>query len=215
MGEAMTITGAVFTIIGGLDAFPRRLAAREIGARGGAFRRGLSRRTDILVFGHRAIYSWSQERILSRLKDAKTFGARPISENAFLRFLGLRGDRETPRQLSRHAMIDESGLASEIFDVLALFDAFEVPHEPFGFSDLVAAKQFVRLLENGAEWSRVVRAVQSAGHTRTSSLRLECSDWNDVVARTGSSLTELDGQQILSLSHSDVESVDALFDEAE
>lgn len=214
----MKIAGAVLTIIGALDAVPRRLAAREIAAQGGTLRRGLTR-TEILVFGHRAIHSWRPDRILSRLEEAKAVGAHPISENAFLRLLGLRRDREAPRQLSRQAMLKQSGLAGETFDVLALFDAFDFSEPPFGFCDLVAAKQFARLLDNGAEWPTLVRAIRSAGHKppedSISSLRLECSAWNHVVVRNGSTLAELNGQQILSLAHSDGECIDKLFDEAE
>lgn len=213
----MQIAGAVLSIIGALDAFPRRLAASEIAAQGGTLRRGLSRRTDILVFGHRAFHSWRPDRILSRLEECKTVGAHPISENAFLRLLGLRGDSKVLRQLSRQAMIDQSGLSSEAFDVLVLFDAFDFSEPPFGFRDLVAAKQFARVLDNGAEWPTLIRTIRSVGHTPSaiSSLRLECSPWNDVVVRNKSILVELNGQLILSLAHSDGEGVDELFDGAE
>jgi len=212
----MQIAGAVLTITGALDAFPRRLAAREIAAQGGTLRQRLSRRTDILVFGHCAIHSWQPDRILSRLEECKSVGAHPTSENAFLRLLGLREDSKGPRQHSRQAMIDQSGLSAKTYDVLALFDAFDFSECPFGFRDLVAAKQFAQLLDKGVEWPTLIRTIRSVAPSASlSSLRLECSAWNDVVVRDDSNLAEVNGQQLLWLGHSDAKGVEELFDEAE
>jgi tetratricopeptide (TPR) repeat protein len=213
----MTVKGAVFAIIGALDAFPHRLAAREIEARGGKLRRGVSRSTDIAVVGHRLVQTSTAERILKRLEEARTAGASLISERAFLRLLGLAHESEDHRQLSAEDIRQKSGLDAETFDLLRLFDVFDVSEAPFGFRDLVAAKQCAGLIRDGVEWFALVRAIQTQSPISSdgglSQVRLERSDWNGVLMRAGDALTELSGQHILALPE-EVDSVDELFETA-
>ena len=213
----MKVEGAVFAIIGALDAFPHRLAARAIEAGGGTLRRGVSRGTDIAVIGHRLVQNVGADRILRRLDEARGAGARLISERAFLRLLGLARETEGERQLSTGDLLEKSGLDRDSFDLLRLFDVFDVSEEPFGFRDLVAARQCAGLIRDGVEWIALVRAVQSRSPISPdgglSQIRLERSEWNQVLMRSGDALTELSGQHILALPE-ESDSVDALFEEA-
>jgi tetratricopeptide (TPR) repeat protein len=213
----MQVEGTVFAIIGALDAFPHRLAAREIEARGGTLRRGVSRGTGFAVIGHRLAQTGTPARILRRLEEARSAGARLISERAFLRLLGLARESEGERQLSTADLLQKSRLARESFDLLRLFDVFDVAEEPFGFRDLVAARQCASLLRDGVEWIALVRAVQSRSPISSdgglSQVRLERSEWNHVLMRSGEALTELSGQHLLALPD-ELDSIDELFDQA-
>ena len=190
----MKVEGAVFAILGALEAFPRRLAVREIARRRGSIRRGISRRTSIAVFGHRAAQAWPAERILGRIEEARTAGAALISENAFLHLLALAPASATARQISTRQLLDQSGLDEETVERLRLFDAFEFSEEPYGFRDLVAAKQYARLIGEGLDWLGLLRAIRSgrvaAPSGSLASVRLERSG-SDVLMRAGEALTEL------------------------
>ncbi len=213
----MTVEGAIFAIIGALDAFPQRLAAREIEARGGALRRGVSRGTSVAIIGHRLVQKSDADRIDKRLQEARAAGATLISEHAFLRLLGLAREPEDHRQLSAAELMDKSGLDPASFDRLRLFDIFSVAEEPFGFRDLVVARQCAGLIRDGVDWITLIRAVQTRSPISSdgglSQVRLERSEWNRVLMRSGDALTELSGQLILDLPE-EADSVDALFDDA-
>jgi tetratricopeptide (TPR) repeat protein len=214
----MQVDGAAFVIIGALEAFPRRLAARVIVARGGSLQRGISKKTNVAVLGHRVVEDWVASRIAHRIEQARKAGATPISENAFLRLLGLTSEPEAARQVSSRNLTDQSGLNAETFDRLRLFDAFEFAEEPFGFRDIVAAKQYARLIGDGLDWLGLIRAIRSgrsAAGGNLANVRLERSSWNDVLVRDGTALTELSGQHLLALPPDDSDSADQLFEDAQ
>ena len=156
----MTIDGAAFAIIGALEAFPRRLAAREIKARGGELaprhlaadeirrlRPSPDGRADERTRIAGAIERGPEGR--RRRRSAKT----PFSAS-----LVLPRRRRAPRDLSTRQLVDQSRLDAETFERLRLFDAFESAEEPFGFRDLVAARQYARLAAEGVDWLGLVRA---------------------------------------------------------
>lgn len=209
----MEIEGAVVTILGALDALPRRLAARAVAARSGVLRRGLSRRTTIAVVGGRMAETWEAARIAGRLEQARALGAAVVSEQRLLELLGLVSRPADSRDLSRRILAERSGLDEAAFAYLALFDCFEAADEPFGFRDLVAAREYRRVLEEGADWLALVRAVRSRGG-RMSQIRLERTSWNGVAVREGGGIVELDGQRLFGFEPGG-EDADALFHEAE
>ncbi len=214
----MEIERATIAIIGALDAFPIRIAAREIAGKGGTYRRGVSRRTDLVVLGHRVIDTWKPERILERISKSKAAGARIISENAFLELLGLRSPIEEPRQFSRDEIVQRSNLSIETLDILLLFDVFDFPEPSLGFRGLLIAKQCAALLgDDGTKWPALIMAIRSAkiAGSQVTSLKLEWSEWKDVVARQENTIAEVSGQQLLSLNHPEEDQTDELLAEAE
>jgi tetratricopeptide (TPR) repeat protein len=214
----MKVEGAAFTLIGALDAFPHRLAARAIAAQGGILRRGLSRRTDIAVVGHRLIAAAKPERILHRLHEARHLGTHLVSENSFLRLMGLAEEPNAQRQVAAASLRQQAGLSAEMLGLLALFDMFEFGEEPFGFRDLVAAKQCGRLIADGVDWVALVRAVRARvgdlPDGGLASLRLERSGNRDVLMREGEALMDMSGQHILALPGDTADGADRLFEEA-
>ncbi len=213
----MSIDGAAFAIVGALEAFPRRLAAREIKAKGGVLHRGISRQTKFVVFGRRLIETASGDRILRRIGEALRAGALPLSENGFLTLLGLSEPPPGPREFSARQIVEQSGLDRELFERLVLFDAFESFEDPFSFRDLVAAKQYARLFTDGADWLDVARATakrRRAGVSGVSDIRLRRSGRSNVLIESGATVSELNGQLLLGIPAEDLDQAERLFEEA-
>ncbi len=209
----MAIDGAAFVILGALEAFPRRLAAREIKAKGGELRHGLSRRTRFAVFGHRLIGGSTAASVEARLNEARKTGARLLSENAFLRLLSLAEAPDGSRDLSARQIVEQSGLDRETFERLALFDAFESAEEPFGFRDLVAARQYAKLAVDGVGWLDLVRAARSR-EGGVANVRLKRAGGDVVMMESGGGLSDLSGQLRLALPGGDADAADRLFEKA-
>jgi tetratricopeptide (TPR) repeat protein len=207
--------GRTFGLIGGLAAFPRRLAAREIQAQGGNLQRGVSRRTTHLVFGRKLLDRSDLGKIEIRFRQETDKGRRLLSENGFLRALGLLDEAAAPT-LSRQSITEQSRLPGETFDLLALFDAFEHDTEPFSFRDLYLAKKYAGLIASGATWSTIARSVRRSGSVASlTALSLHAERFDAIYARSAEGFTELDGQVLLPLARVADEDLDELFAEAE
>ena len=201
----MKVEGRSFAILGALEAFPRRLAVREIAKRRGSLQRGISttHRNSRLRPSHGAGLA-GRAKIAHASSERESAGATLDQRErvpAIARPCAAIRDRAADL---RTAALDQSGLDAETFDRLRLFDAFEFSEEPFGFRDLVAAKQYARLIGEGLDWHGLVRAIRSgrvaAPGGSLANVRLERSSWNDVLMRDGAALTELSGQHLLALA---------------
>ncbi|TGR60227.1 O-linked GlcNAc transferase, partial [Mesorhizobium sp. M2D.F.Ca.ET.223.01.1.1] len=92
-------------------------------------RRGVTRRTTHVVFGRAllakaGLTKFGDAEIERRVKAERDAGRALISENGFLRLLGLMKAPEAS-SLSRQSLVDQSRLAGDDLDMLSLFDAFE------------------------------------------------------------------------------------------
>jgi tetratricopeptide (TPR) repeat protein len=208
------IQGASFGLIGALSAFPRRHVARAVEAAGGRLQRGTSRRATHAVFG-RSLLSRADEAEIARSAAAERRARRRlVSENAFLRALGLL-PALGPAQLSGSDLAEQSGLATADLELLALFDAFEHDAEPFSFRDLILARKYAGLIAGGAGWAAIARSVHRAGSPASLTARsLQVGVREAIHARVGDALSELDGQMLLDLG-AEPEEADALFAAAE
>lgn len=204
-----------FGLVGALEAFPRRLAAREVMRMGGDLQHGVTRRTTHAVFGRGLLARESDAHIEGRLD---VLGGRPLavlSENGFLRMLGLMAAPEAAA-VSGQSIIDQSRIEPGAFALLSLFDAFEHHAEPYSFRDLILARKYAGLLAGGANWGRIARSVRSSGPvTSLTALTLHTKDGEAIYARAGSGLTELDGQGLLPFDRIDDTEPEALFAFAE
>ncbi len=207
--------GKAYGLIGTLAAFPRRLARRAVEQQGGEFHDRISRRTTTVIFAHSLVNAMDEAAIEDRADREKAAGREILSENGFLRRIGvlLQPDSST---LSRQFLLDGAGMPSRIFDMLALFDGFEQDAEPFTFRDLILAKKYVMLLAGGATWSTIAKSVQrssSVGALTSISLHAEAND--GVYARHPEGLSELDGQTLLPLARPSAVELAELFALAE
>jgi tetratricopeptide (TPR) repeat protein len=191
---------ASFGIVGALRAFPQRLAARAVASRGGRLRRGVTRQTTRIVLGRKLLDRVPDHEIARRVDSLRDSGHRLLSENGFLRWLHMLDENDSAGGLSRQSLIDQSRLSPAVFDLLALFDAFEHDAEPFSFRDLILARKYAGLLAGGASWSAVVRSVHNAGPVASlTALSLHPGGGRRIYAAQGERHSELDGQGLLAL----------------
>lgn len=198
---------------------PRVAMAREVEARGGLVRRGVSRRTTHVVVGHDAVPLLDGERLQKRLRAARHSGAEPLSENAFLRMAGLLDEDDgLNRALPEDALIAQAGLDGETAELLALFDVVEPLAGRISFRDLVAAKQVRRLLDEGETLADIIgsatRIRRERGGRHLAQVRLARNLSGRLGLKIGEGFADLDGQMEMGLGGGNP-TVDDLFDVAE
>lgn len=206
-----------FGSVGALRAFPQRLAARAVAARGARLRRGTTRQTGRVVIGRKLLDKLSDAEIEAKVEMLRNAGLKLLSENGLLRWLHLL-DTPERSELSRQSLIDQSRLGAHTFDLLALFDAFEHDTEPFSFRDLILARKYAGLIAGGANWAAVVRSVHNAGPVASlTALSLHPDGPQKIYAAVGGARTELDGQGLLALepAEDDSEAYFTLAEDAE
>lgn len=209
------LAGMTFGLVGALEAFPRRLAAREVRRLGGDLQHGVTRRTTHVVFGRGLLARESDAHIEGRLEAIAGRALAVLSENGFLRMLGLMA-APVAAALPRQSIIDQSRIEPRALALLSLFDAFEHDDEPYSFRDLILARKYTGLQAGGANWGRIARSVRnSVPVTSLTALTLHTEDGEAIYARAGSGLTELDGQGLLPFDRTDDTEPEALFTQAE
>lgn len=198
----MQKSAAVFGIVGALNAFPRRLAAKALSGQRKRLRRGITRQTSHVVVGRRLL-TLGEAEIDRRLAPLAAADITLLSENGLLELLGLR---TAPQHtgLTRQSLLEQSRLDAAVFDRLALFDAFEHSVEPFSFRDLILSRKYAGLVAGGAGWWAIARAVHRAGPVSSlTALSLHPEDEATIYALDGAAKSELDGQRVLDLEPSD------------
>jgi tetratricopeptide (TPR) repeat protein len=209
------LAGKRFGIIGPLAAFSRRVAAKEVGRHRGQLRRGASRLTSHVVFGRRLLEKSTQAEIEERFDAETRTGRELVSENGFLRRLGLATTPESSA-MTAQALRDQSKLSERDLKLLSLFDAFEHDGEPYSFRDLILAKKYAGLVAGGANWMSIARSVHRSGPVASlTALSLHAEGSDAIYARHGEKLSELDGQMLLPLGRADDSELEDLFDQAE
>ncbi|UVC18377.1 tetratricopeptide repeat protein [Mesorhizobium onobrychidis] len=210
-------SGTVFGTIGALAAFPLRLAAREVERQQGQLRRGVTRRTNHVVFGRTLLAKAGDAEIERRADAERRAGRTLLSENGFLRLLGLMKAPEASA-LSRQSLIDQSRLAAVDLDLLSLFDAFEHDREPYSFRDLILARKYAGLIAGGASWGAIARSVHRSGPVASltaKSLAVGSQHGRPDAIYLEEGQSDLDGQLLFDLDAPDDDTLEELFAEAE
>jgi tetratricopeptide (TPR) repeat protein len=177
-------------------------------------RRGTSRRTTDAVFGRSLLAKVGDGRIAAMAEAERAAGRQLLSENGFLRWLGLARPGSAA-ELPRAALIEQSRLGAKDFDLLALFDAFEHDAEPFSFRDLILARKYAGLIAGGAGWGAIVRSVHRSGSPVSLAAKsLQTGGGTVIHVRNGDRLSETNGQLLLDFGEAP-EDADALFAAAE
>jgi tetratricopeptide (TPR) repeat protein len=187
-------------IVGALSAFPRRLAARAVQSKGSRLRRGNTRHTSTIVLGRTLLDKFSDTEIEGKVARLRETEASLLSENGFLRLLGLLAAPEQSN-LTWQSLLEQSKLDARAFDLLVLFDAFEHHAEPFSFRDLILSRKYAGLLASGATWGAIARSVHRSGPVQSlTALSLHPGGPRRIQALIGDQPAELDGQRILPLT---------------
>ena len=193
----MDLTGESIGVIGALKAFPLRVAARLVSEHGGHIHRGTLRGTTTAVVCG-SLLSHTSDVINVKVSAAKQVASVLRSESGLMRMLG-RAEPVGQSTIGRRALIEQSGLNSSAFDMLALFDAFEQDLEPFSFRDLILAKKYSGLIASGATWYDIAKAIHAGGPV-SSLTRLSLRTRGErIVSEDRFSVSELDGQRLLAL----------------
>jgi tetratricopeptide (TPR) repeat protein len=201
----------VFGLIGALEAFPRRLAARAAERSGGRLTRGTGRGTTHAVFGRRFLMRAGDDAVAARAAAERAAGRALVSERGLLRRLDLAPMPEG--SVSGDALAAQSGLSQDEIGLLALFDAFERDAEPFTFRDVILARKYAGLIAGGARWGAIARSIHRAGPPTSLTAKALQLDAGRIRARDAAGLCELDGQALLDLGPG--EDADTLFADAE
>jgi len=211
----MDLRGKTIGIVGALAAFPRRMAARGLEAHGALLRHGATRKTSHVVFGRRLLIRSSAAQIESRFDAIVAGGRIAVSEQGFLRWLGLAETPETA-SISLLSLREQSGLAGRDIQLLTLFDAFEHHEEPYSFRDVILARKYAGLIAGGADWFAIARSVHNAQTVSSlTAVSLQLGRSAGIFARRGELVTELDGQTLLALDEPEEDDTDLLFESAE
>ncbi|MER8479583.1 tetratricopeptide repeat protein [Mesorhizobium sp. M1163] len=211
------LAGTVFGIVGALAAFPLRLAAREVARQHGQLRRGVTRRTTHVVLGRMLLARAGDIEIERRVAAERAAGRRLVSENGFLRLLGLMKAPEAST-LSRQSLIDQSRLTGADLDLLSLFDAFEHDCEPYSFRDLILARKYAGLVAGGASWGAIVRSVHRSGPIASltaKSLNVGSQHGRADAIYLEGGQSEVNGQLLFDLGTQDDDTLEELFADAE
>lgn len=212
----MTLTaGHSFGIIGPLAAFPMRLAARAAEQAGSRLHRGARRQTTHVVIGRKLLEKEKDDRIAARLDDLWQGGAVLLSENGFLRALGLMAAPESA-SIDRRSLLDQSRLGEPDLDHLRLFDAFESDTEPFTFRDVILARKYAGLIAGGARWGDIARSIYRSGPVASLTAKsLQADSQGAIYARHDEGLADLSGQFLFGLDVDDATGLDDVFADAE
>jgi tetratricopeptide (TPR) repeat protein len=206
--------GHIFGLIGPLAAFPLRAVAREAERYGHGVHRGIRRRMTHLVIGRRLLAA-TDAAAGKRLQTALASGRSLLSENGFLRVLGLL-PAVTARTVDAQSLLAQSNIAENDFDLLRLFDAFECDGEPFTFRDLILARKYAGLIASGARPLDIARSVQKSGSIASlTSKTLHADRKGGVFASFDEGMGELTGQLLFDLGDDATDSEEAAFAEAE
>jgi tetratricopeptide (TPR) repeat protein len=211
------LAGRTVVFLGRLQRLSRRLAARCVVDRGGVSRRSLTRATDYAVFGGDARAWLTGDRLSGRIAAAERVGAVRLSEDGFLRRLGLLPPL-APETLSitREELARVGGLDRETLALFILLDVFEGEDDRFTFKSLGIARTAARLLDEGAPLDEVAHGLLMAGRQHgPRATALIRRPGGGIGLRWGDEVTELSGQLRLPLAEPRVFSVDELFEAAE
>jgi tetratricopeptide (TPR) repeat protein len=150
---------------------------------------------------------------LEALADRSDFA----SEMTLRRLLGLAdGTSREPRPYDADALCRLSGLDPELLFWLDLFDVLDGRQGHYGYRDLVAARQVVQLVQDGADFAAVVTAAIDLARrgVRLSETQLTQLASGEVARRVDGDLVALDGQYRLPLGEPQ-ESIDDVLAAAE
>ncbi len=204
-----------YGIVGPLAAFPLRLATRAAMRAGLRVHRGVRRQSTHAVIGRGLLARETAGRIEERISAARGSGRVLVSEDGFLRVLGLRTPSEGG-SIARQALLDQSRLAEVAFEFLRLFDAFESDAEPFTFRDVILARKYAGLLAGGAGWFDIARSIHRAGPVSSLTAKsLHADRQGGIYARHEHGLAELSGQLLFELERAGDLDLEDAFAEAE
>jgi tetratricopeptide (TPR) repeat protein len=204
---------------GRLAAMKREDAFALVRAKGGTPRRGLTRKTAILVVGELGWPLLPDGQPAKSLSLAKSYGVAIASERQFLEWAGKAIPDDQVRSYSASQISSLSTLPVEVIERLTTFGLLDGRDDRYGFRDLTAARQLAELLRSGVRLSTITKSLQAIRKwlpdAALSNLRLFPASSDAILVEHMKGRTDKTGQFVLPVGESQEEDADALFEQAQ
>ncbi len=193
----------------------RGVTTRRIGQLAHEVGLGLTRRpsaADIIVLARGTARSAVAEQGELRLKFRPKSRAQLVSERSFKSRIGLPASRTiADGRYSEDHVAKLAGLRVEQLRTLALYDVLSPIESGLSYTDLIVARAVGRLSGEGAAFPRIIAAALALDERgmSLSGVRLAKAPWGELVQVLDGGVAQVDGQLVLSLQGSDVNSDEA------
>src|SRR5205823_5107112 len=127
--------------------------------KGGAPRRGVTRKTSILVIGELGWPLLGDGRPSKSLSIAHSYGIAVASERRFLEWAEKAMPSAQAQAYSAAQISSLSGLSLEVIDRLTAFGLLDRRDDHYGFRDLSAARQLADLFDAGVALSTIIKSL--------------------------------------------------------
>ena len=198
----------VFGRLRGVTARRLRLLARAAGL-------ALTRRpaaANIIVLAHSTARSAVSEEGELRLRFQPKKNAQLLSERSFRSRIGIVPPKAVAdSNYSEDQVAKLAGLRVEQIRTLALYDVVGPTGSRLSYTDLVVARAVARLSGEGAAFRKIIAAALALEErgVSLSGVRLAEAPWGELVQVIDGRVAQADGQLVLSLEGSDVNSDEA------
>jgi tetratricopeptide (TPR) repeat protein len=189
-----------------------------VSERGGLPRRGVTKKTSVLIVGE---FGWpllANGRPSNSLSRARTYGVPVVSERRFREWVGKAITDAQAGTYAPEQLATLSGLPAEIVVQLAMFGLIEPRGGLYGFRDLAAARQLAGLLDAGIALSVITRSLHDIRKwlpdAGLSKLRLFPESSDSILVDQLEGRTDKSGQFLLPVEASS-DNPDMLFEQAQ
>jgi tetratricopeptide (TPR) repeat protein len=215
--DSSSLRGTV-AFTGRLVSMKRTKAFALVRQLGGIPRRGVTKRTGVLVVGE---FGWpllEDGRPSNSLNRAKTLAVPIVSERRFQEWIGQTAPDEQYRTVSADKLAALSQLPTSAIEQLVIFGLLDIREGLFGFRDVAAARQIARLLASGVQLSTITRSLHEIRkwfpEAGLSNLRLSPSSADAILVENIQGRTNTRGQFVLPVDAA-LEDPDVLFEHAQ
>src|SRR5215470_17904051 len=203
---------------GRLASMKREEAFVLVRKQGGTPRRGLTKKTAVLVVGELGWPLLPDGKPSKSLSLAKSYGVAIASERQFLEWAGKAIPNEQVRTYSASQIATLSALPPPVIDELTTFGLLDGRDGRYGFRDLTAARQLAELFQSGVRLSTVTKSLNAIRKwlpdAALSNLRLYPAASDAILVEQLQGFTDQTGQYVLPVGAAP-EDPDALFEQAQ
>jgi tetratricopeptide (TPR) repeat protein len=167
---------------------------------------------DIIVLAHNTARSAVSDQGELRLRFQPKRNAQFLSERSFRSRIGIPAPRAVAESCYSQGQVAKlAGLGVEQLRALALYDVLSPTDSGLSYTDLIVARAVGRLSGEGAAFPKIIAAalaLEERGMS-LSGVRLAEAPWGELVQVLDGAVAQVDGQLVLSLQGSDVNSDEA------
>jgi tetratricopeptide (TPR) repeat protein len=209
----------------GTVAFTGRLASMKreeafalVRRKGGTPRRGLTKKTSILVVGELGWPLLPNGQASKSLSLAKSYRVPIASERRFLEWAGRAVPDDQVKTYSASQISSLSGLPADVIEQLTAFGLLDCRDDRYGFRDLTAARQLNELFASGVGLSTITKSLHEIRKwlpdAALSNLKLYPASSDAILVEHMKGRTDKAGQFVLPVGEPQEDS-DALFERAQ